>query len=556
MMTRAPQSSHGSVRRGHSGGAEFSRECQGNRSCFVWPTGYTFGVFDCFFQEPAMFSPKRLFAASAVSLLLSGTAHAALTAEQVWAGWQANASFAGLNLVAENTRKEGSVLTLSNITVRPTLGTADAVGTIAQIAMTEKPDGSVTIALAPAFSLPYDVDGQKGALTITHQNFGLTAREAAGGTAYDYSGQSLTITAIYSGSAEALDGSGPKPASLDANYALTNPRGTYSDTPGANRTFRVTVLSDGLDFRLDQVDPTLGQNTKQSGTAEAFDFDFEFTLPATRDLTTIAGPADFGAAVADGLAFKMTGTQGASQQTLIEAGDLLAYTADITSAPSTFALLADRNGFDMNASMGGFTAGVTSPDMPFPMLNLKADDLSMAFQFPMVGNRMQDFRYMIKMGNFTINEDVWALFDPGKTLPRDPATLAVDLTGKVAMDIFEMIQAQDEGREPPVPKIESLNVVDLKLAAAGASVAGTGAFTFDNTTDVPKPNGASDLTVTGGNALINNLIAIGLLTQEDATGARMAMAMFMEPGAGDDVLTSKIEARPDGSIYVNGQRMQ
>jgi hypothetical protein len=34
------------------------------------------------------------------------------------------------------------------------------------------------------------------------------------------------------------------------------------------------------------------------------------------------------------------------------------------------------------------------------------------------------------------------------------------------------------------------------------------------------------------------------------------MAMFMEPGEGDDVLTSKVEARPDGSVYVNGQRMQ
>lgn len=502
-----------------------------------------------------MFMPKRLFAASAISLLLSGTAHAALTAEQVWAGWQSNASFAGLNLVAENTRKEGSVLTLSNITVRPTLGTDDAVGKIAQIAMTEKPDGTVTIALAPEFSLPYDVAGQKGALTISHQNFGLTAREAGGGTAYDYSGQSLTITALFNGTAEALDGSGPKPASVDATYVLANPRGTYTDTPGINRTFRVTVLSDGLEFKLDQVDPTLGQNTKQSGTADAFDFDFEFTLPATYDLTAITGPADFGTAVADGLAFKMTGTQGASQQTLGVTG-LMTYTANITSSPSTFALLADRNGFDMNGNMGGFAADVTSPDMPFPMLNIKGESLAMAFQFPLVGNRMQDFRYMVNMGNFTVNEEVWAVFDPTKKLSRDPATLAVDLTGKVALDIFEMIQADEDGREPPIPKIESLKIVDLRFAAAGASLSGTGDFTFDNTTDVPKPSGASDVKVTGGNGLINDLIAMGLLTQEDATGARMAMAMFMEPGEGADVLTSKIEARPDGSIYVNGQRMQ
>jgi Uncharacterized protein conserved in bacteria (DUF2125) len=504
-----------------------------------------------------MFMPKHFFTASVVSLLLSGTAHAALTAEQVWAGWQTNAAFVGLNLVAENTKKEGSILTLSNITVRNMIGGDGSVGSIAQIAMTEKPDGTVTIALSPAFSLPYAIGDDKGALTVSHENFGLTAREAAGGgTAYDYSGQSLTVTAAYDGMAETFDGSGPKPASLDATYAFANPRGTYSDTPGVNRTFRLKVLSDGLVFNLDQIDPVLQQDTKQSGTANAFDFDFEVSLPATRDLTAITSATDFGAAVADGLAFKMTGTQGASDQTLAVVSPFLSYEADVTSAPSTFALLMDRNGFDMNGTVAGFTADVTSPDMPFPALNVKADDLSMAFQFPMVGNRMQDFRYMIKLGNFTMSEDVWAMFDPTKTLPRDPATLAVDLTGKVALDIFAMIAAEEAGLTPPEPKIESLKIVDLNLSAAGASVSGTGAFTFDNTGPVPKPNGSSDVTVTGGNGLINSLIAMGVLTQEDATGARMAMAMFMEPGVGDDVLTSTIEARPDGSVYVNGQRMQ
>ncbi len=504
-----------------------------------------------------MFVTKHFFTASAITLLLTGTAHAALTAEQVWSGWQTNASFAGLNLVAANTQKEGSVLTLSNITVAPTLGGNGVAGSIAQIAMTEKPDGTVTIALSPEFSIPYDEGDDKGLLTVSHENFGLTAREGAtGGAVYDYSGQSLTITAVFDGMVETYDGSGPKPSSFDAKYAFTNPRGTYSDIPGTNRTFRLSILSDGLVFNLEQVDPNLQTDSKQSGTAAAFDFDFEFTLPATFDLTSIDSAGDFGAALADGLAFKMTGTQGASDQKISDASPFLNYAADVTSAPSTFAVLVDRNGFDMTGAVGGFTADVTSPDLPFPALNIKADDLSMAFQFPMVGNRMQDFRYMIKMGNFTMSEDVWSLFDPTKTLPRDPANFAVDLTGKVAMDLFAMIEADEAGLTPPVPKIESLKIVDLKLAAAGASMSGTGAFTFDNTTDIPKPTGSSDVTVTGGNGLINSLIAMGLLTQDDATGARMAMAMFMEPGEGDDVLTSTIEARPDGSIYVNGQRMQ
>jgi hypothetical protein len=34
------------------------------------------------------------------------------------------------------------------------------------------------------------------------------------------------------------------------------------------------------------------------------------------------------------------------------------------------------------------------------------------------------------------------------------------------------------------------------------------------------------------------------------------MALILEPTAEPDVMTSKVEAREDGSIYVNGQRMQ
>jgi hypothetical protein len=36
----------------------------------------------------------------------------------------------------------------------------------------------------------------------------------------------------------------------------------------------------------------------------------------------------------------------------------------------------------------------------------------------------------------------------------------------------------------------------------------------------------------------------------------MMMGAFMSPGANPDELTSKIEAKAGGEIYVNGQRVQ
>jgi hypothetical protein len=504
-----------------------------------------------------MFTAKRFTAASVMTLLLSGSAHAALTAEEVWAGWQANASIVELNLVAESTRKEGKTLTLTGVTIRPTVGSeAEAVGSVAQIAMTEKPDGTVTVALAPELSFTTNEDATSGSLKVTHQDFGLTVREASGAITYDFGGKSLSVTGNFDWMADMFDGSGQQPASTDLRYSFVNPRGSYSDTPGANRSFRLNLLSDGADFNLDQVNPILGQNSKQSGQTDTMDFAFEVTLPSTFDMTRIEEPSAIGAALRDGFSFRMTGNQGASTQKISDSSDLLTYTADVTTAPSIFGILMDRNGFDINLSAGSFAGDITSPDLPFPKLTLQGDSMAMAIQMPLFGDTAQDFRYMVQLGNLVANEDAWSMIDPTKVLPRDPASLSFDIKGKVIFDLIAMMEAEEQGRTPPEPRFDSVDIVDFRMAGAGAAVSGKGAFVIDNATPTPVPSGTSEFTLTGGNGFINALITMGLLTQEDATGARMAMAMFMEPGEGDDVLTSKVEARPDGSVYVNGQRMQ
>jgi hypothetical protein len=148
------------------------------------------------------------------------------------------------------------------------------------------------------------------------------------------------------------------------------------------------------------------------------------------------------------------------------------------------------------------------------------------------------------------------MVDPGQTLSRDPASILLDFDGKAAIDVFALAAAEESGAVPPVPVIESLNMPQFAIAAAGAVLRGTGAFTFDNSSGIPMPLGQADLTLTGGNALIDGLVAIGVIPEEQAQGARMMMAMFMTPGAGPDELSTTIEARDDGGIYVNGQRIQ
>jgi hypothetical protein len=104
-------------------------------------------------------------------------------------------------------------------------------------------------------------------------------------------------------------------------------------------------------------------------------------------------------------------------------------------------------------------------------------------------------------------------------------------------------------------KLKSLKVNQLQLTVAGADLTGTGALTFDNSGPVPKPIGTVDLKLTGGNGLMDKLTEMGLLPQDQAAGFKMMLGMFAKP-AGDDVMTSEIEFKDDGSILANGQRIQ
>jgi hypothetical protein len=187
------------------------------------------------------------------------------------------------------------------------------------------------------------------------------------------------------------------------------------------------------------------------------------------------------------------------------------------------------------------------------------DNLSFTLVVPVVAPEGGDYQIAMNLGNLVVGDAAWAMFDPSGALPRDPANLSIDVAGKAKMDLPALMDAESTGATAPDPEPLSLDLRDLAIKVAGAALTGTGSFTFDNSMlamgGPPMPIGAADLRLEGGNRLIDGLIAVGLMTQEDAMGARMMMAMFGVPG-GEDVLTSKIEAREGGSIFVNGQQIQ
>ena len=163
-----------------------------------------------------------------------------------------------------------------------------------------------------------------------------------------------------------------------------------------------------------------------------------------------------------------------------------------------------------------------------------------------------------------MSDMIWAMFDPTGHLSRDPATVAIDLAGKAKMFVDMMdpeAMADVETGDDMFGELNALTIKDLTIRAAGAELTGKGDFTFDNEDMVsfggmPAPEGEVDLQLIGGNGLLDNLVAMGILPEDQAMGARMMMGLFAVPGEGEDTLNSTIVVNEEGHVLANGQRLK
>jgi hypothetical protein len=109
-------------------------------------------------------------------------------------------------------------------------------------------------------------------------------------------------------------------------------------------------------------------------------------------------------------------------------------------------------------------------------------------------------------------------------------------------------------------ELNTLSLDTLNVSAAGAAITGAGDFTFDPTdtqtfAPMPRPEGEVAIKVNGLNQLIDNLIAMGLVPEEEVMGPRMMIGMFAQT-TGDDQLETALEVNGEGHVLVNGQRVK
>lgn len=496
-----------------------------------------------------MFRMNAYLAAPAFALLMSGTAHAALTADQVWQSWKDAGALVGLTISAATENNTDGVLTLNGVSIAPE-GVAGV--TISDMTLTEEDDGTVTIEPGADIGVAMEGDSE-GSVKVTHDGLIITASEADGGMTYAYEAAKLDVVYDTTYPGMSFDGSEAPKVSASGTVGFTNLSGTYSDTPGENRTFGLDIAADTLAYTTNSDDP--GMEMKQTSTSETqgIEMSMAFALPSTIALTAIASAADFTTALNEGLSFSLSTKQGESKGTMKQESAFMPMDLVMNAGGGEGTMLFNKDALSVKSQAAGLDISAGPGMAPVPV-QVTAGPIEFDMTTPVIATEAAgDYSFLLKLTDFSLNEEVWAMFDPQAALPRDAAQIAIDISGKTKIDLPGLITAEESGMAPPVPAPESLNITELGLKVAGAALAGTGAFTFDNSMGIPMPLGEANVSVTGANALIDGLIKTGLLSEDDAMGARMMMGMFMVPGANADELTTKIEAKEGMQILVNGQ---
>jgi hypothetical protein len=500
---------------------------------------------------------RALTCSSALALVFVATgANADVTPQEVWASWQAMMTSAGQELTVGNTADTGSTVEVTDmlVTYKDQLGGSASIS-LDKLVFTDNGDGTVTVTLPESYPLqmafPAQDDGPESLkVTVNQPGAVVVAGGSATETSYTFTAPEVKVVLdeVVEQGGKVLDAKADLTfTAMDGSYLITKTGETMGlDTAFAAKS-AVLNLSGGADDGGGTGVVTVSFADLQ-GTTKGNFLNAEMMANMAVALNagfTMDSAMSFGAMA---MTVDVTEAQGPTKVVANASG-------------GAFNVAMDKTRLNYGTSMTGAKFTISGAEIPFPQVEVAFAESGFALAMPVTkSDTPQDFSFLTKLVDFTVSEDVWGLFDPAGSLSREPATVIVDLkgTGFWTQDIMDP-EVQMEGAEPP-GQLNTLDLTQVLAKAAGAEVSAVGGLVFDNADTVtfggmPRPDGKITIGIKGVNQLVDNLIALGMLTEDDAMGFRMGLAMFARPGAGPDELTSEIEFK-EGGLFANGQRLQ
>lgn len=507
------------------------------------------------------FSPIAIGLALPVTLL-SQAALADLTPAQVWGDWRQYMQGMGYQINATEATS-GNTLTVSDIQMNITVPeNAGAVSmSLGTLLFSQNIDGSVSIVMPDKMPISISTTENGGG----GEDFTLNMTYAQTGHSMTASGDPSKMTYVYDAATFALtldqliaDGETFGPQNARMNLTGTGLSSSTTMTVEDLRGYEQSGSIDSVTYDIYMDNPAESAKVSMKGNVEGVGMIGGGLIPLG-----LTGTADMSAMIRAGfnVSGDITYAGGSTDMTVTDPvnGN---FSAQTTSQGGSLGVKMGADGLAYDGSQANLDMTVTVADLPFP-INISMDRGAFNLFAPVTkSDEPQKFAFGLTMANFKMSDMIWGIFDPTGQLPRDPATLELDVTGRAKLDVdyLDPTAAASMGAGGP-GQVEDVQINKLLLDVAGARLEGTGDVAFDNTDfstvpGMPKPVGQVNLSLAGGNGLLDKLVAMGLLPQDQAMGARMMMGLFAVPGGAPDTLNSKIEFTTEGAILANGQRIK
>lgn len=504
-------------------------------------------------------SYARMASAASILALTTSTGWADVTAQDVWSDWTSYLSGMGYDISATES-SSGGVLTVSNISVGMPI--PDEQGkfslTIPELVLSENGDGTVNVAFPDQFPMTTNivVEGENPVdivMTYAHTDHAMTVSGTPEDMTTEYSAASVEL------SLDSITAEGEEipPNVLTGSMTMTNYGTTTRSVLSDIREYDQVLSADTLTYNVSFQDPESDDQGSFRGALQDVGFEGGADIPLEE-----FDSSDLREMLNAGFAFDGDFTFGSGNSSVSGTGDGDIFAFESSSEGGVFGIGMNSEHLAYDLLQEGVSITVSSGEIPFPlMLSMAQAGFNLAMPVAETDEE-QDFELGFVLGDFTMPDTLWGLFDPAAVLPRDPATILVDLSGKVRVltDLLAPEAAETIAFEAP-GELNALTINDLIVSAAGAEVTGKGDFTFDNSDlesfdGLPAPSGKANLTIAGANGLLDKLGQMGFIGDDEAMGARMMMGLLAVPGDAPDTLKSEIEINDQGHIMANGQRIK
>jgi hypothetical protein len=512
-------------------------------------------------------------------IVAAGAAQADVTAEEVWQNWQQSARQLGETQVETGAQnREGDTLTITDMVFTLDEEDGGLVVRLPRIDFTETGDGTVEVRMSESYPVTITGTEEDGAeividLSVEQTGLALTVSGTPEAMRHDYE------AARYAMTVESITEDGAAiPA--EARFALDALRGSYlsrtgPDGPGGSET-EYDLAADTLALTIESED------RDETGAEQAVSIDASVAEVALSGRLALPEGMEEAEALPEGFALGFDYATGPALVEFDAEGPQGRAAGTARTASSAVQLSLDPARVAYDSSTKGLELVLPEGPMPF-RIEVSAAEYGFGIDLPLGADAApQDLSARVTIDSLAFGDPIWDLFDRNEVLPREPATLIVELSGSARLprDLADLEtagamgeamgetgdEAGDEadgetgGMPEAAPEIESLALDRLVLRLAGAEILGDGAFTFDNadleTFDgFPRPEGRIDLRATGLNGLLENLANMGVFPAEQMMGVRMMLGLFSTT-VGNDELTSEIVIDEAGQVTANGQRIR